>query len=63
MTSSMKAATLLGPDFLGNSEIYKNTKLENIENVFKITEQFIQERSEEILNVKTLDYHSPSWTR
>ena len=32
MTSSMKAAIHLGPDFLENSEIYKNTKFENIVN-------------------------------
>ena len=35
MTSSMKAAIHLGPDFLENSEIYKNTKFENIEKMFK----------------------------
>ena len=38
MTSSMKAAIHLGPDFLENSEIYKNTKFENIKNVFNITQ-------------------------
>ena len=37
MASSMKAAIHLGPDFLMNSESYKNTRLENIENVFNIT--------------------------
>ena len=31
MTSSMKVAIHLGPDFLENSEVYKNTKFENIE--------------------------------
>ena len=47
-----------------NSEIYKKTKFENVENVFNITQIFLfYEHSEEILNVKTLDYHSPSWTR
>ena len=62
MTSSMKAAIHLGQDFLENSEIYKNTKFENIENVFNITQKLLKEHSEEILNVKPLD-HSPSWTR
>ena len=38
MALSMKAAIHLGPDFLMNSEIYKNTKFENIENVFNITQ-------------------------
>ena len=51
MTPLMKAAIHLGQDFLENSEVYKNTKFENI---------FSKRR---ILNVKTLDYHSPSWTR
>ena len=63
MTSSMKAAIYLGPDFLDNSEIYKNTRFEKIENAFNITQKLIKEHSEEILNVKTLDYQSPSWTR
>ena len=49
MTSSMKAAI--------------HSKFENIENVFNITPKFIKEHSEEFLNVKTLDYQSPSWTR
>ena len=49
--------------FLMISEIYKNTRFENIENVFNITQKFIREHSEEFLNVKTLDYQSPSWTR
>ena len=62
MTSSMKAAIHLGQDFLENSEIYKNTKFENIENVFNITQKLLKEHSEEIMNVKPLD-HSPSWTR
>ena len=31
--------------------------------MFNITQQILSEHSEEILNVKTLDSHSPSWTR
>ena len=63
MTSSISAAIHLGQDFLENLQVYKNTKFENIENVFNITQRFMKLQSEEILNVKTLDYHSPSWTR
>ena len=37
----MNAATHLGLDFLMNSEIYKNTRFENIENVFNITQKSI----------------------
>ena len=54
MTSSMKAAIHLGRNFQENSEIYKNMKVENIENVFNITPKLVREQSEELLNVKTL---------
>ena len=37
-----KAATHLGPDFPVNSEIYKNTRFENVENVFNITQKINQ---------------------
>ena len=62
-TSSMKAATHLGPNFKSNSEIYKNTQFEDIESVFNITQKLVREHSEEILNVKCLEYSSPSWAR
>ena len=54
MGSSMKADIHLVPDFLMNSEIYKNTRFENIENVFNITHKSIHEHSEKILIVKGL---------
>ena len=63
MASSMKAAIHLGQDFLKNSEIYKNTRFENIENVSNIIQKLIKEHFEEILNVRSLDFSSPSWTR
>ena len=62
LAPSIEAATHLGPDFLTNSEIYKNTEFENIWSVFNITRKLIKEHSEEILNVKCLEYSSPSWT-
>ena len=43
----MKAAIHLGPNYVSNSEIYKNTRFENIENVFNITQKSIKEQSEE----------------
>ena len=61
MASSMKAAIHLGQDFVKNSKIHKNTKYENIENVFDTTQKLMQEHSEEILNVECLSYSSPSW--
>ena len=38
MTSPMKAAIHLGPKYLSNREIYKNTKFEEIERPFNITQ-------------------------
>ena len=62
MASSMKAAVHLGPQFQKNSEINRNTRFENIENVFNVSQKLIKEQSEEILDVRSLDYSSPSWT-
>ena len=57
MASSMKFAIHLGPDFLKNSEFYKNTRFEKIENVFNNTShKSIEEHSEEIVNVRSLEY-------
>ena len=63
LASSMKATIHLGPDFLTNSEIYKNTKFEKIWSVFNSTQKLRNEHSEEILNMECLEYSSPSWTR
>ena len=62
MSSSMKAAIHLGPNYLTDSEICKNTKLEEIESLSNIT-QLVMEHSEEILNEKCMEYSSPSWAR
>ena len=51
MASSMKAAIHLGQYFLENSEIYKNTKFENIENVFNFTQKLTREHSDEDLGL------------
>ena len=58
--SSMKAAI---STLVPISEIYKNTKFENMWSLFNITRKLVREPSEEILNVKCLEYSSPSWTR
>ena len=63
MASSMKAAIHLGPDYVSNSETYKNTIFENYGNVFNITQKLIKEHSEEILKVECLEYSSHSWAR
>ena len=63
MASSMKAAIHLGPNYLVNLEVYKNTNFEEIQSLFNITQKLIVEHSEEILNVHTIESTSPSWTR
>ena len=63
MSSSMKAAIHLGPKFLANLEVYKNTNFEEIQSLLKITQKLIFEHSEEILNVGAIESASPSWTR
>ena len=55
MFSLMNAAIHLGLNYVSNSEIHKNTKFEEIENLFNITQEGIKEHSEEILNVRSLD--------
>ena len=62
-SSSMKADIHLGSNYLTNSEIYKNTKFEEIESLFNITQKLVMEHSEGILNVKCLEYSPPSWAR
>ena len=45
MSSSMKAAIHLGPNYLANSEIYTHTKFEEIESLFNITQKLVMERA------------------
>ena len=52
-----KPPSILGRNFF-NSEIYKNTKFEEIESLFNITHKLVMEHSEEILNVKCLESSS-----
>ena len=59
----MRAAIHLGPNYLTNLQIYKNTNFEEIESLFNITQKLVKEHSEEILNVKCLECSSPSWAR
>ena len=63
MFSSMKAAIHIGPNYLANLEVDKNTNFVEIQSLFNITQKLILEHSEEILNVNTIESASPSWTR
>ena len=55
----MKAAIHMGPDYTENLEIHKNTNFEE----FDITQKLVLFKQGEILNVKTIECASPSWTR
>ena len=59
----MEAAIHLEPNYLANVEIFKNTKFEEIESLFNITQKLVKEHQEEILNVEQLKFSSPSWTK
>ena len=65
MSSSMKAAIHLVPNYLANSKIYKYRKCEEIVKVCSalFRQKWVRKHSEEILNVKCLEYSSPSWAR
>ena len=58
-----KPAVHLGPNYVSNSEIYKNTQFEKIWSVLNMTQKLVIEHSEEILIVKCPEYSSPSWAR
>ena len=62
-SSSMKAAVHLGPNYTENLEENDDTNFEEIQNLFDITQKLVSEHSEGILNVKTTESTSPSWTR
>ena len=63
MSSSMKAAIHLGPNYLANLEVYKNTNFNEIQSLFNITHKLTLEHSEEILNVNTIESPTSSWTK
>ena len=63
MSSAMKAAIHLGPNYTENLEVFKNTNFEEIQSLFGITQKLILDHSEEILNVKPIESTAPSWTR
>ena len=54
MSSSVEAAIHLGPSYLAQLEVYKNTNFGEIQSLFNITQKSILGHSEEILNVNTI---------
>ena len=56
------AAIQLGPDYTQILEAYKNTNFEELQNLFDITQKLVHMQGE-ILDVKTIEWTSLSWTR
>ena len=63
MSTTMKAAIHLGPNYVANLEVFRNTNFEELQNLFDITQKLILDHHAEILNVTTIDWTSLSWTR
>ena len=63
MSTTVKAAVHLGPNYTENLEVYRNTNFEKLQNLFDITQRLILDHQVEILNVPPIDWTPPSWTR
>ena len=63
MSSSMKAAIHLGPHYLANLEVHKDTNIEEIQSLFNVTQKLKLDHQAEILYVTPIDWTAPSWTR
>ena len=59
----MKAAVHLGPNYIENLEVYRNTNYEELQKLFDITERLILDHQAEILSVSQIDWTAPLWTR
>ena len=59
----MKAAIHLGPNYVENLEVYRNTNFEELQHLFDVSQKLKLNHQSEILNVKTIEWTSPSWTR
>ena len=65
MSTTMKAAIRLGPNYVEILEVYRNTNFKKLQNLFDITQKLKMDHQAEILNVTTnrLDWTALSWTR
>ena len=63
LSTTTKAAVHLGPIYIENLEVYRNTHFEELQNLFDITQSLILDHQSEILNVSTIDSKASSWTR
>ena len=63
MSSSTKATIHLGQNFIENMTVCKNIDVEEIQDLFSITQRLVWDHSEEIQNVKVIESTDCSWTR
>ena len=63
MSTTMKAAIHLQPNYKENLEVYKSTNFEELQNLFDISQKLILEHEAEILKVSPIDWTARSWTR
>ena len=62
MSTTKKAAVHMGQNYNDNLEVYRNTSFEELE-MHSILHRSWLHHQVEILNVKTIEWTSPSWTR
>ena len=62
ISTTMKAADHLGPNYKENLVVCKNTNFEELKNLFDITQRMILEDDAEILNISTIVWKASSWT-
>ena len=63
MSSSVRAAIHLGQTYTENMAVVRNVYVEEIKNVFGITQRLVLGNSEEILNVRVIESQDPSWIK
>ena len=56
MPTTKKASVHLGPNYNENLKGYRNTKFEDVKNLFDITQSLIMKHAAEILNVSTIEW-------
>ena len=59
----MNVVIRLGENYKDNLFTYRNTDIEELQNLFDITQKLILNYQAEILDETTIDWISPSWTR
>ena len=63
MSTTVKAAIHLRPNYVEILEVYRNTNFEEIQDLFVIAQKLILDHQAEILNVTRTGWTAPSWTR